>query len=58
MQVITENFMEKILDLVNQNVQDSLKTFEDAKNNEHETQKQINDLRGALKKIKVKQRSL
>jgi tRNA A37 threonylcarbamoyltransferase TsaD len=37
---ITEKFMEKILDMVNQNVQDALKRFQDTKNNEHEkTQK-------------------
>jgi hypothetical protein len=46
---ITENFMENILDAVNQNVQDALKKFQDTKNKEHEkTQKQINELRGAL----------
>jgi hypothetical protein len=37
---ITENFMEKTLDMVNQNVQDALKKFQDTKNKEHEkTQK-------------------
>jgi cell division ATPase FtsA len=40
LQEITENFMEKILDMVNQNVQDALKKFQDNKNKEHEkTQK-------------------
>jgi hypothetical protein len=39
---ITKKFMEKILDMVNQNVQDALKKFQDTKNKEH---KQINDLR-------------
>jgi uncharacterized protein involved in exopolysaccharide biosynthesis len=38
--------MEKILDMVNQNVQDALKKFQDTKNKEHEkTQKQIRELR-------------
>jgi hypothetical protein len=31
LQELTENFMEKILDMVNQNVQDSLKKFQDTK---------------------------
>jgi hypothetical protein len=49
LQEITENFMEKILDMVNQNVQDELKKFQDTKNKEHEkTQKHINELRGTL----------
>jgi hypothetical protein len=35
--------MKKILDMVNQNVQDALKKFQEAKNKEHEkTQKKIN----------------
>jgi hypothetical protein len=45
--------MEKILDKVNQNVQDALKKFQDTKNKEYEkTQKQINELelRGTLNK--------
>jgi dihydroorotate dehydrogenase len=33
-QVITENFMEMILDTVNQNVQEALKKFQDTKNKE------------------------
>jgi ABC-type transporter MlaC component len=38
--------MEKILDMVNQNVQDALKKLQDTKNKEHEnSQKQINELR-------------
>jgi hypothetical protein len=45
-QEITENFMEKMLDMVNQNVQNALKKFQDTKNKEHEKiQKQINELR-------------
>jgi hypothetical protein len=41
---ITEKFMEKFM--VNQNVQDALKKFQDTKNKEHEkAQKQIKELR-------------
>jgi uncharacterized protein (UPF0305 family) len=43
---ITEKLMENILDMVNKNVQDALKKFQDTKNKEHEKiQKQINKLR-------------
>jgi hypothetical protein len=43
--------MEKILDMVNQNVQKALKKFQDTKSEEHEkTQKQINELRSELNK--------
>jgi oligoendopeptidase F len=43
--------MEMILDLVNQNVQDALKKFQDTKNKEYEkTQRQINELIRALSK--------
>jgi mRNA-degrading endonuclease HigB of HigAB toxin-antitoxin module len=49
MQVITENFMEMLLDMVNQNVQEALKIFQDTKKKkEHKTQKQIKELIGAL----------
>jgi hypothetical protein len=38
--------MEKIPDMVNHDVQDALKKFQDTKNKEHEnTQKEINELR-------------
>jgi uncharacterized protein involved in exopolysaccharide biosynthesis len=38
--------MEKILDMVNQNIQGILKKFQDTKNKEHKkTQEQINELR-------------
>jgi gas vesicle protein len=41
--------MEKILDVIIQNVQDALKKFQDTKNKEYEkTQRQINELGGAL----------
>jgi hypothetical protein len=43
LQEITENFMEMLLDKVNQNVQEALKKLQDNKNKEYEkTQKQIN----------------
>jgi hypothetical protein len=51
LQVITENFMEMLLYMVNQNVQEALKEFQDTKNKEYEKmQKQINELIGALHK--------
>jgi hypothetical protein len=43
LQVINENFIEMILDMVNQNVQETLKKFLDNKNREFEkAQEQIN----------------
>jgi hypothetical protein len=43
LQVTNENFIEMLLDMVNQNVQEALKKFQDNKNKEYEeTQKQIN----------------
>jgi ABC-type transporter Mla subunit MlaD len=49
LQEITENFMEMLLDKVNQNIQEALKKFQDNKNKEYEkTQKQINEFIGAL----------
>jgi hypothetical protein len=51
--------MKKILDMVNQNVQDALKIFQDTKNKEHEmTQKQIKELREDFNKHQVEQRTL
>jgi molybdopterin synthase catalytic subunit len=51
LQVITENFMEMLLDMIKQNTQEPLKKFQDTKNKEYEkTQKQINELIGALNK--------
>jgi hypothetical protein len=51
LQVITENPMELLPDMVNQNVQETLKKFQDTKNKDYEkTQKQINELIGALNK--------
>jgi hypothetical protein len=46
-----ENFIEMLLDMVNQNVQEALKKFQDNKNKEYETtQKQTNGIIGALSK--------
>jgi uncharacterized protein involved in exopolysaccharide biosynthesis len=43
--------MEMLLDMVNQNIQEALKKFQEDKNKEYEkTQKQINELIGALNK--------
>jgi uncharacterized protein Yka (UPF0111/DUF47 family) len=43
--------MEMLLDMVNQNIQEELKKFQDTKNKEYEkTEKQINELIGALNK--------
>jgi DNA-binding protein YbaB len=45
LQVINENFIEILLDMVNQNVQEALKKFQDNRNKEYEkTQKQINEV--------------
>jgi hypothetical protein len=55
LKVITENFMEMLLDMVNQNGQEVLEKFQDTKNKEYEkTQKQINELKGALNKHQSK----
>jgi hypothetical protein len=49
--VIHENSTEVILDMVNQNVQEPFKKFQDNENKEYKkTQKQINELIGALNK--------
>jgi phenylalanyl-tRNA synthetase alpha subunit len=51
LQGIKETFIEMLLDMVNQNVQETLKKFQDKKTKEYEkTQKQINDIIGALNK--------
>jgi predicted sugar kinase len=51
LQVITENFMEMLPNIVNQNVQEALKKFRDIKNKEYKkTQKQINELIEVLNK--------
>jgi chromosome segregation ATPase len=51
LQVINENFIEMLLDMVNQNVQEALKKFQEDKNKEYEkTQKHINEIIGALNK--------
>jgi hypothetical protein len=54
LQVINENFIVMILDMVNQNVQEALKKFQDNKNKKYEkTQKQINEIIGALHKHQI-----
>jgi hypothetical protein len=51
LQEITENLMEVLPDIINQNVQEALKKFQYNKNKEYEkTQKQISELIGALNK--------
>jgi 5'-deoxynucleotidase YfbR-like HD superfamily hydrolase len=56
---ISEKFMEKLLDMVNQDVQDTLKKFQDTKNKEHEmTQKQIKNSDRTSTNTKVKQSTL
>jgi molecular chaperone DnaK (HSP70) len=47
--------MEMLLDMVNLNMQEALKKFQDTKNKEHErTQKQINECTGVLNKHQSK----
>jgi chromosome segregation ATPase len=54
LQVINENFIEVLLDMVNQNVQEALKKFQDNKNKEYERiQKQTNEIIGALNKLQT-----
>jgi hypothetical protein len=51
LQVINKNFIDMLLDMVNQNIEETLKKFQDNKNKEHEkTQKQINAIIGSLNK--------
>jgi methionyl-tRNA synthetase len=51
LQVIHENFIEMILDMVNQKVQGTLKKFQDNKNKEYEkAQEQIKETTEALNK--------
>jgi hypothetical protein len=51
LQVITENFMEMLLDMVNQDIEEALKKFQNTKSKEYKkTQKQINELIGSLNK--------
>jgi hypothetical protein len=58
LQVMNENFIEMLLDMVNQNVQETHKKFQDNKNKEYEkTQKQINEIIGAIINTKLKQRT-
>jgi thiamine pyrophosphate-dependent acetolactate synthase large subunit-like protein len=51
LEAITKKFMEKMLDMINQNVQDAFKNIQKTKYKEHEkTQKQIKELREDLNK--------
>jgi parvulin-like peptidyl-prolyl isomerase len=53
LQVINENFIEMLLDMVNQKAQEALKKFQSNNDKEYEkTQKQINEIIGAIKKHK------
>jgi hypothetical protein len=36
LQLITDNYMEILLDMANQNIQEALKKFQDSKNKEYE----------------------
>jgi hypothetical protein len=48
---ITENFMEMLVDKVNQNIQETLKKFQNNKSKDYEKpQKQISEIIGALHK--------
>jgi hypothetical protein len=56
--VINENFLEMILDMVNQNVQETLKKFQDNKNKEYEkSQEQVKETIGTLYKHQSKKRT-
>jgi hypothetical protein len=58
LQVINKNFIEMLLDMVNQNVQEALKKFQYKKTKEYKkTQKQINEIIGALNKHQTETRS-
>jgi hypothetical protein len=58
LQVLTENFIEMILDIVNQNVQETLKKFQDNRNREFQkTTEEIKETIEAMKNTKVKQRT-
>jgi hypothetical protein len=51
LQVITDNFMEMLLDMLNQNVQEAVKKLQDTKNKQYKAaQKQINELIEVLNK--------
>jgi hypothetical protein len=59
LQVINENFIEIILDMVNQNVQDTLKKFQDNKNREFEkTQEEIKESMETLYKHQSETKNL
>jgi hypothetical protein len=57
LQVINENFIEMLLDMVNQNIWEALKKFQDDKTQEYQkTQKQINEIIEALSKHQTETR--
>jgi hypothetical protein len=54
LKVINENFIEMLLDIVNQNVQEALTKFQDNKNKKYEiAQKQINEIIEDLNKCQT-----
>jgi uncharacterized protein YecA (UPF0149 family) len=59
LQVITKNFIEMILDMVNQNVQETFKNFPDNKNREFEkAQEKIKETIEALYKHQSKTKNM
>jgi hypothetical protein len=59
LQVIKENFIEMILDMVNQNVQETLKKFQDNKDREFEkAQEQIKETSEALYKYQSETKNM
>jgi hypothetical protein len=59
LQVINESFIEMILDMVNQNVQETLKIFQDNKNREFEkAQKEIKETIEALYKHQTERKNM
>jgi hypothetical protein len=59
LQVIKENFIEMILDMVNQNVQERLKKFQDNKDREFEkAQEQIKETSEALYKYQSETKNM
>jgi hypothetical protein len=54
LQVIDKNFIDMLLDVVNQNLQEALRKFQDNKIKEYKnTQKQINEIIGTLNKYQT-----
>jgi hypothetical protein len=58
LQVIKENFIEMLLDMVNQNIQEALKKFQGNKIKKYEkTHKQINEIIRTLNKYQIEKGS-